>query len=252
MVEFARAFLRCLIYPALVFVVWLDLVFSGARRSLRQRVAWLQRTARRHARWMGLVVRVHGPVPNSGLIVANHVSYLDILGLSMAASAAFVAKKQIERWPHFGGYARAGGTIFVERERRGAVATVAEQMRGHLDQGVPVVLFPEGTSTDGTGVLPFRTSLFEPVIALDAPLTACGLRYSATGDVATEVAYWGDLTLLPHMFGLLGKRHVYVDLYFGPSSIRSGDRKTIAKVLHAEVCALAASGPMTGDLSRFH
>jgi 1-acyl-sn-glycerol-3-phosphate acyltransferase len=252
MLEFARAVCRCLIYPGLVLVVWLDCLFSGARRSLPRRVAWLQRTAHRHARWMGLVVRVHGTPPAGGLIVANHVSYLDIVGLSIAARAAFVGKKQIERWPLFGAYARVGGTIFVDRERRAAVATVADQMRGHLDQGVPLVLFPEGTSTDGTGVLPFRTSLFEPVVALGVPLTACGLRYSATGDVATEVAYWGDLTLLPHMFGLLGKRHVYVDIHFGPSSIRPGDRKALAKALHAEVCSLAEARPMGGDLSRFH
>src|SRR6266700_5224969 len=95
--------------------------------------------------------------------------------LGTVARCAFVAKKEVAHWPLFGLYARCGATVFVDRERRGAVAEVAGEMRERLDAGVPLTLFPEGTSTDGSDVLPFRSSLFEPVVKLACPVTACAL-----------------------------------------------------------------------------
>lgn len=188
---------------------------------------------------MGIHVNVHGEIPSGGLIVANHVSYVDIIALSMAATCAFVSKKEVAKWPLFGLYARLGGTVFVDCERRGAVAEVAPEMRERLDAGVPLTLFPEGTSTDGSDVLPFRSSLFEPVVELACPVTACALRYSFEGgSVADEVAYWRDMTLAPHLLNLLGKSGVTLDIHFGPSSRRTGDRKTLARDLHAEVRTL--------------
>lgn len=111
--------------------------------------------------------------------------------------------------------------------------------RTRLDAGVPLTLFPEGTSTGGDDVLPFRSSLFDPVVKLGCPVTACALRYSLEGgSVADEVAYWRDMTLAPHLLNLLGKSGVTLDMHFGPTSRRTGDRKTLARELHAEVRAL--------------
>lgn len=235
----ARIAMRTLLLAPLATGCLGDYFLSGARRSLMERVDWLRRASARHAKWMGLKVRVHGEVPRSGLIVANHVSYLDIVALSSIARCAFVAKKEVASWPLFGLYARIGATVFVDREHRGAVAGVAGEMRSHLNAGVPVTLFPEGTSSDGSGVLPFRSSLFEPVVELSCPVTACAHRYSLEeGSVADEVAYWRDMTLAPHLLNLLGKSGVTLDLHFGPSRHRQGDRKTLARDLHAEVRAL--------------
>jgi lyso-ornithine lipid O-acyltransferase len=188
---------------------------------------------------MGLEIQVFGDVPASGLIVANHVSYLDIVGLSVATGCAFVSKKEVAGWPIFGTYAQMGATIFLDRERRGAVADVAALMKGHLDAKIPVVLFPEGTSTDASSVLPFRTSLFEPVVQLGGPVIPCGLRYSvAEGSVRDEVAYWGEMDLAHHMPNLLTKNGVKLEIHFGKP--RTGrDRKELARSLRADVCALA-------------
>ena len=129
--------------------------------------------------------------------------------------------------------------VFVDRKSRGAVVAVASEMGTLLDAGVPVVLFPEGTSSDGSSVLPFRTSLFEPVVELACPVTACAHRYSLEdGSVADEVAYWRDMTLAPHLFNLLGKSGVTLDIHFGASQRRTGDRKTLARELHSEVASL--------------
>jgi len=239
-----RATIRSILLPPLAAGCLGDFLFSGARRGLRERAAWLRRTARRHAKWIGLEIRVHGKPPAAGLIVANHVSYLDIVALSAVARCTFVSKKEVARWPLFGLYAKLGATIFVDRERRGAVAEVAGQMRTLLDAGVPVTLFPEGTSTGGEDVLPFRSSLFEPVVELGCPVTACALHYTlAGGSVADEVAYWRDMTLAPHLLNLLGKTGVTLDIRFGPSSHRTGERKTLARDLHAEVRTLLHGSP---------
>ncbi len=236
----ARTAMRTLLLPPLASGCLGDFLFSGAGKNIRERVRWLQRVAVRHAKWLGLRIRVRGEIPHAGLIVANHVSYLDIVAFSAVARCAFVSKKEVARWPLFGLYARLGATIFVDRERRGAVADVTEEMRERLGAGVPLTLFPEGTSTGGDDVLPFRSSLFEPVVKLGCPVTACALRYSLDdgGSVEDEVAYWRDMTLAPHLLNLLGKSGLTLDIRFGPSSPRAGDRKTLARDLHAEVRSL--------------
>lgn len=235
----ARTAMRSLLLPPLAIGCLGEFLLGGVGKGTRDRVRWLQRVAVRHAKWIGARIRIHGEIPCAGLIVANHVSYLDIVALSAAVACAFVSKKEVAGWPLFGLYAKCGATIFVDRERRGAVASVAGEMRERLDAGVPLTLFPEGTSTDGSDVLPFRSSLFEPVVELACPITACALRYSLEGgSVADEVAYWRDMALAPHLLHLLGKTGVTLDIHFGPCSRRTGDRKTLARDLHAEVRAL--------------
>lgn len=235
-----RAMLRVAVYPLVVLVCFGDYLLSGAGRSIRRRVDWLQRVAVRHAKWIGLRVEVHGEIPRRGLIVSNHVSYLDIVGLSALGAFAFVAKREVAGWPVFGAYARLGATIFVNREQRGAVADVVEAMRGHLQEDVPMVLFPEGTSTGGDTVLAFRSSLFDPVVKLGCPVTACGLRYTIQqGSVADEVAYWRDMTLAPHLLNLLSKGGLTLHVHFGAAHPPTLDRKALARTTHAEVGALA-------------
>ena len=239
----ARATARFGIFPALAAACFGDFWMSGASATLRSRVDWLQRSARRHAKWMGLGISVVGPVPTGGLIVSNHVSYLDILALSSLVGCSFVSKREVRHWPVFGAYAKMGGTIFVDRERRSAVADVAELMQRHLDEQIPISLFPEGTSTGGDVVLPFRSSLFEPVVHLGHPVVPCGLRYSLPGgSVPDDVAYWRDMTLATHMPKLLTKTGLHVEIHFG--SPRTGsDRKELSRALHSDVCSLAGLAP---------
>ncbi len=244
----SRAAVRLSVFPALTAVCFGDYFFSGSRAGLKSRVEWLRRAAGRFGKWMGLEIHVFGPVPHGGLIASNHISYLDILGLSIITGCAFVSKKEVADWPLFGPYSKMGATIFLDRERRGAVADVAKLMKGHLDAGIPVVLFPEGTSTDASAVIPFRTSLFEPVVHLGCPVVPCGLRYSiADGSVRDEVAYWGDMDLVNHMPNLLTKKGVRLEIHFGEPRI-GRDRKELARTLRADVCKLAGfGGGMTND-----
>lgn len=217
-------------------------VVPGFPHEAEARVVWLHRLSTNLARLLGIRAEIVGEIPQSGLIVANHLSYLDIIVLSAFARTAFVSKAEVAQWPVFGPCATNAGTIYVDRQRRGAVAPVAEQMRVLLDEGVPLVLFPEGTSSGGETVLPFKPSLFAVVAELDRPVAACGIDYGLSeGSVADEVCYWGDHTLAPHLLNLLSKPSLTVRLAFGPSRARTGDRKTIARELHAEVLALRAT-----------
>ncbi len=139
--------------------------------SLEQRALWLHHACALVLRSLGIACRVAGRPPHRGIIVANHLSYLDILILSAATPCCFVAKSEINRWPYFGWAARAGGTLFVDRSSRAGVAQVAESIAERLQLSVPVLFFPEGTSTDGGTVLPFHASLFEPAVRAGAPVT---------------------------------------------------------------------------------
>lgn len=237
-----RSVYRGMVYPAIPARSFVSYWLRRPRGNLRRQVEWLQRTALAHARWLNLKVRVHGDIPQAGLVACNHISYLDIVALSAAGQYAFVAKKEVGRWPLFGAYARLGATIFIDRERRGAVANVSDEIRGHLHAGIPLVLFPEGTSSDGTRVLPFRSSLLEPVVQLGCPVTPCGLRYTMPdGSVTEEVAYWGDMTLGPHLLNLIRKQGVTLDLHFGTPRHCSSDRKQLARELREEVAVLAGA-----------
>jgi 1-acyl-sn-glycerol-3-phosphate acyltransferase len=113
-------------------------------------------------------------------------------------------------------------------------------MEPPLREGRPVILFPEGTSSDGSQVLAFRSSLLESAILTGSPLTAAAIGYDLQGEgsVGTEVAYWGDLVLVPHLINLLSKTSFQARLSFGQARNPQHDRKQEARLLHEEVCLL--------------
>lgn len=209
------------------------------RRLLRAR--WLHRWCRVYARIIGLQVANRGAFPGSGLIVSNHLSYLDIVALSSLAPCVFVAKKEVASWPVFGFFARVAGTIFVNRARRMEVAASNEEISAALRGGVVVVLFAEGTSSGGQTVLPFRSSLLEAARSSVSVVVPAAIRYEiADGSVSDEVCYWGEMTLLPHLMNLLSKRTIHAHLAFGSAENEPAarSRKDAAVQLHEEVAAL--------------
>jgi 1-acyl-sn-glycerol-3-phosphate acyltransferase len=188
---------------------------------------------------MNLRLRVSGEVPESGLIVCNHLGYLDVIVLAATCPTIFVAKSEVRRWPAFGWFARRMGCIFAERGRPVSAGRSAEAIRQALASGRRVVLFPEGTSSGGGTVLPFRSSLLEP--AVGSPMTVAAVGYAldaGDGDASREVCYWGDMTFLPHLLRLLGKRRIHARLSFASCSGAGLDRKDLAIELHRCICRL--------------
>src|ERR1035437_7458535 len=205
-----------------VLVIILNYFFTAAlapkAERRRARAAWLSRSSRRHLKIFGFSADVAGPIPQSGLLISNHLSYLDILAISATTPAVFVSKAEVRRWPLFGWFAALGGTVFVERERRTHVGEVNREIEVALDAGALVVIFPEGTSSDGQTVLPFRTSLLEPAARGGHEISVGWLHYElADGDARQEVCYWGDHAFFPHLLNLLGKKSIGATLGVGAS-----------------------------------
>jgi 1-acyl-sn-glycerol-3-phosphate acyltransferase len=213
--------------------------FVARARRLHARTAWLRRWSRFACRVVGIRVTTRGSMPQSGLLVCNHLSYLDVVVLSSIWPCVFVAKRDVATWPLFGWLARAAGTIFVDRERRLASADVVDLVRDAVAGGSLVVLFPEGTSSDGSTVLPFKSALLESAVELRCPVAPAAIEYALDdGSVADEVCYWGDMTLVPHLLNLFFKREIRSTCSFSLPRIRAGNRKEIAHELREEIISM--------------
>jgi len=211
--------------------------------TANQRAVWLQHFCRRLLRIFKTRIKTSGSIPKSGLLVSNHVSYVDILVIASITPAIFVAKHEVKSWPVFGFFAKLAGTVFVDRERRTRVGETTSEIETALNEGALVVLFPEGTSSNGETVLPFKSSLLEPAARQTHALFASHIHYEIDdGDVREEVCYWSDAhTLLPHLINLLSKRTINAEVRFTQLREASTDRKELAKQLHSEILRLKES-----------
>jgi lyso-ornithine lipid O-acyltransferase len=209
---------------------------SGSHRA-----AWLQYSSRRILAIFKTQIKASGSIPKSGLLVSNHLSYVDILVIASITPAMFVAKREVKGWPVFGFFARLAGTVFVDREHRTRVGRTTSEIETALNESALVVLFPEGTSSNGETVLPFKSSLLEPATHRTHALFASHIQYELEdGNVGEDVCYWGDMTLVPHLINLLSKRIVKAEVRFTQMRGASADRKELAKQLHSEILRLKA------------
>ena len=182
-------------------------------------------------------VVVNGKVSRCDAYVCNHVSWLDILALQSILDISFVAKSEVKRWPVFGFLAKIVDTIFVDR-RAMAAKTQQSDLRKALNFGKRLCLFPEGTSTDGSYVLPFKSSLFEVIISLEktdnltAVVQPISLVYFHDESQSSIIfGWWGDMNLIKHIFGVVANvksGKVYVTFEEPIDAKKIGDRKKLA------------------------
>jgi 1-acyl-sn-glycerol-3-phosphate acyltransferase len=139
--------------------------------------------------------------------------------------------------------------VFVNRQRRIQVGEVADEIQATLNRGALVILFPEGTSSNGETVLPLKSSLQEPATCQVHPLSVGLVQYQLDdGDVGEEVCYWKDMTLVPHLINLLGKQTLRASVRFTRLHERSANRKELAQQLHSEILRLKeATTPLNHD-----
>jgi len=229
---------------ALVFVLALCilrywLAHLRGPMTLERRALWLQACARSVLISLGIAYEVEGKPPTRGLVVSNHLSYLDIVIFSAAMPCFFVSKAEVNSWPFFGKAARSGGTIFLDRSSMASAMTVAEQIseRLSLPIPIPVLLFPEGTSTDGKELLRFHSRLIDPATSAGVPITAAGIRYVIKGGIEErELCWYGDEEFLTHIWKVLGVAGFSAQLRFGEPHIYT-DRRVAADQTHAEITA---------------
>jgi len=220
----------------------------GGPLTLERRAQWLHEASCSVLASMGVRTRVRGTPPAGGLVVSNHLSYLDIVLYSAAMPCCFVAKSEIERWPYFGWAARVGGTLFLKRGSLASAERVAAEMSRRLSLPPPVLLFPEGTSSDGNAVLRFHNGLFEPAVRAAVPVTPAAVRYClAGGGAERDLCWYGDEGFLPHLWKTLGARRFTAEVRFSTPRLYA-NRRAAALETHAEVEALRAAG--AGDARR--
>jgi len=212
--------------------------------TMERRAGWSQSAGRLILNALGVHYRVEGQPPTHGLVVSNHLSYIDILVLAAAMPCFFVAKIEIGGWPFFGKAARSNGTIFVDRGSLCSAMSVAEQMteRLKLPIQVPVLLFPEGTSTDGSQVIRFHSRLIDPATSIGAPITTAAVRYTIEGGVEErELCWYGDESFATHLWKVLGTAGFSAQVQFGEPRVYT-DRRTAADETRAEIEAMRDGG----------
>jgi 1-acyl-sn-glycerol-3-phosphate acyltransferase len=212
-----------------------------------RRAAWNHSSALMVARVLGVRMKVSGTPPSGGLLVSNHLSYLEVLVFGAALKCALVSKVEIGRWPFFGTLARAGGTLFVDRSSRASAEAVTREVAERLKGTVPVLFFPEGTSTDGSELLRFHSRLFTPAVDAGIPVTAASVRYIPDdGSPERELCWYGDQAFLPHIWKTLGGPDFTAEVQFGEPRIYS-TRRIAADATHQEIEAMRA-GEQSGQL----
>jgi lyso-ornithine lipid O-acyltransferase len=207
------------------------------RAGARGRARWLSRTCARALRVMHVRTVVTGSAPAGLMLTPNHVSYLDIFVLAALSPTTFVSKAEVARWPVFGWFAATAGTLFIRREKKSDLQRVGEQLGPVLSAGVNLAVFLEGTSTDGQNVLRFRPGLLEPIVQLRAAAVPVAISYHvrAPHDRTTEVAWWGDMPLVPHVMNLLSLPAIEARVAFGAPCGPSEDRKSLVEALQENV-----------------
>lgn len=203
---------------------------------------------------MGIAIAVQGTFPERGAVISNHTGYLDILTFAAIAPCVFVSKAEIRGWPVLGWMTTMSGTIYVERGRGGSAARAAAQMPDAAAAGLPVVFFPEGTTTNGRELLPFHGGVLNEALASGEPVTAAYVTYSlgagnGAATVEDDVAYWGDVVLAKHIFRLLGLRKIGVAVRFAEAPIGFSEQALTNRKLAAAEARLAVTAlrPFAGQ-----
>jgi 1-acyl-sn-glycerol-3-phosphate acyltransferase len=219
--------------------------------SAPRRDAIKRRWSRRLLRLLRVEARLHGAIDVHGgnvLLVANHVSWLDIFVLNAQRPARFVAKAELAGWPVAGRLIRGGGTIFVDRERRHDTRRVNHQAAQALAAGDVVAVFPEGTTTDGATVLKFHASLLQPIVEAKGHVLPVAIRYrEASGVHSTAPAYVGDESFARSFWRVCSTRRLVVDLHVAPALAAHGaNRRELARAAEEAIrTALGLSGAAT-------
>jgi 1-acyl-sn-glycerol-3-phosphate acyltransferase len=211
------------------------------------------------ARILGLRIKVTGAIEGGGgvLIASNHISWLDIVTVSSIGPISLIAKKQVDTWPFFGLLARLQETVYVERERRAKTAEQRDVIKERLSAGDTIVLFPEGTSSDGNRVLPFKSALLS---AAEGQLTMkdgsqkpirvqpMSVAYTRIQGLPMNreyrpfVAWYGDMDLVPHLWELfrLGPIDCEITLFPSMTVEEVGSRKALTQKCEAIIQASLA------------
>ncbi len=212
--------------------------------------ALIRHWSRRLLRMLRIEARIHG-LPAGGLarnvlIVANHISWLDIFVLNALQPSRFIAKAELRRWPVVGRLITGVGTLFVERERRRHTHMVNRHAAAALARGDVIAIFPEGTTTDGTIVLPFHGSLLQPIVEAEGRVQPIAIRYrEPDGRHNHAPAYVGETSFIESFWRITGERSLVVEVHLVPAlPARGRDRRELARTAEHAIRTVLGSPPI--------
>jgi len=213
------------------------LAFAFRKFSNKERMSAIQRWSKKLLAIVHVRVELIGHPPDHGLLVMNHISWLDVFVLNAVAPSRFVSKAEVARWPLVGYLVSASGTLYIERTRKTAARRTNRMISDALVNGERVAVFPEGTTTAGDRLLRFHAALLQPAIAEGTAIHPVTLHYrNAAGQRSPAVSYVDDETLVGSVWQLLGARSVRARLQFDESERADGrHRREIADALHAKI-----------------
>ena len=233
------------LYRVIALFLWGNFhwIYCLPIRYLYKKDHSIRRMALQTKSWGGGIVKIlgiraiiHGDPAEyrktGGLVVANHQSYVDIFLHASVFGLRFTPKKEIRSWPVLGWYTDMTRPIWVDRDSKQAAGNLMEQFRDTLRMKVPLIVYPEGTTSDGrSGLKEFKTTPFETVCGTDIPVQpVISIYHLAEGDI--HPAWFGDATFMPHLWALLGNRRSTADVYILPLIYPEGrNRKQLAKAV---------------------
>ena len=214
------------------------------------RRARVRRWSRKLLELLHVDLRLAGALAHPNVVVvANHVSWLDIFALHAVGPVSFIAKSEIAHWPVLGRLVAGVGTLFIERERRRDTHRVNRDIAQALADGDIVAVFPEGTVSDGAEVLPFKGSLLQPIVETAGYVQPVAIRYRAPGgERSTVPAYDGDITFIGSFWRICGARALAVELIAEkPLPAQGRHRRELAReaerVIRSALASAAAGFP---------
>ncbi len=209
------------------------------------RMGHVQRWSRRVLGTFGVTVEVAGEVLPNVLLVANHVSWVDVFVINACYPSRFVAKSEVRRWPLIGPLAALAGTVFVARGQRSGLRATIDTLAACLAAGERVACFPEGTSAAQGDLRPFNANLFEAAIEAGVPAQALAVSYrDDDGELHASVEYIADMSLADSMLAILGGKPIRARLQALPALPAAGaSRRALASAAHGQVGAALDAQP---------
>ncbi len=214
----------------LVHGVLLAIIYPNLKQTRQHRI--LKAWSRQLLSILNIGIQIEGQQPARGesgcLIVANHVSWLDIFVLNAIHPALFIAKSEVRNWPVIGWISRRSGTIFIERAMRQDASKIKQRVSLLLKQGACIGLFPEGTTTDGTQVGHFHSALIQPAIDAGVRLCPIALRYqNEDGYLSSAAAFTGDTTLAQSIWQILRCPQLNALVVFTPALLAVNENRRV-------------------------
>lgn len=245
--QFLRAIFKFVLFVVStlgLYVAWLIGSFFIPNKLFWRQTAF-RTWARAFVRISNMKIELIGTPPSPPFfLVCNHLSYTDIPALRSVAEGVFVAKGEIESWFLAGKIVGDMGTVFINRQNRRDIPRAGSEIIKRLENGEGVIVFPEGTSTKGETVLPFKSSFLEFAAKTNLPVFYASITYKTPEGApkASETAcWWENISFPAHLFRLFQVREFTAVISFGDAPIQSGNRKELARLLREEVIEIFVS-----------